>query len=162
LSRTRAFGELSLWAIHSGTTRPSTGCPGSDDKTGTAWGLSPPGTVPVPEAEPVPFPGARDTGLAAWVTGVNGLLPGDGLCLESGGLLTLARDSRLDALSDEAGPQPASPARSIRLRSSTRCGLSRRWHGRNGCMASNLSRVHSNEKISGEFARYTPKLPIDN
>ena len=34
--------------------------------------------------------------------------------------VTLARESRLGALSDEAGPQPDSPARSIRLRSSTR------------------------------------------
>jgi len=64
-SRTRTFGELSFWAIHSGTTRPSTGCPGSEDRTGTAWALSPPGTIPVPDAEPVPLTEARDKELAA-------------------------------------------------------------------------------------------------
>jgi hypothetical protein len=111
-SRTRTFGELSLWAIHSGTTRPSTGCPGSEDRTGTAWGLSPPGTVPVPDAEPVPFTEPRGTGLAARVTGANGSLRGDGPCLDRGGPPTLARDSTLGALSDEAGPQPASPTSS--------------------------------------------------
>ena len=46
--------------------------------------------------------------------------------------LTLARDSRLGALSDEAGPQPASPARNIRLRNSAR-------HGRDGRIYSDLS-----------------------
>ena len=83
-SRTRTFGESSSLAIDSGTTKPSTGCPGSEDGTGTVWELSPPGTVPVPDAEPVPFPEARGTGLAVWVTGVRGLLPGDGPCFERG------------------------------------------------------------------------------
>jgi len=114
---------LSFWAIHSGTTRPSTGCPGSEDRTGTAWALSPPGTIPVPAAEPVPLTEARDRGIAAWV---NESLRGDGPCLERGGPSTLARDSRLGALSDEAGPQPASPARSIRLRSIVRHDRDRR------------------------------------
>jgi len=108
-SRTRTFGELSFCAIHSGTTRPSTGCPGSEDRTGTAWGLSPPGTVPVPAAASVPFTKARDTGLAA---GVNASLRGDRPCLERDGPLTLARDSRLGGLSEAAGPQPASPTSS--------------------------------------------------
>jgi hypothetical protein len=111
-SRTRTFGELSFWAIHSGTTRPSTGWPGSEDRTGTAWGLSPPGTVPVPDTEPVPFIEARDTGLAA---GVNGSLRGDGPCLDRDGPPTLAFGPRLGALSDEAGPQPASPTSSEQL-----------------------------------------------
>jgi hypothetical protein len=75
-------------------------------------------------------------GLAA---GVNGSLRGDGPCLERGGPLTLARDSRLGALSDEAGPQPASPARNIRLRSSARRGHNRRRHGRDGLMSLGLS-----------------------
>jgi hypothetical protein len=100
---------LSLWAIQSGTTRPSTGCPGSEDRAGSAWGLSPPGTVPVPEAEPVPLTEARGKGLAAWV---NASLRGDGPCVDRDGPSTLARDSRLGALSDEAGPQPASPTSS--------------------------------------------------
>ena len=38
---------------------------------------------------------------------------GDGPCLDRGGPPTLARDSRFSALSDAAGPQPASPAKSI-------------------------------------------------
>ena len=67
------------------------------------------------------------------------MLPGNGLCLETDGPPTLARDSRLGALSDEAGPQPASPARSIRLTSSPRRGHSRHRHGRNGRMSSGLS-----------------------
>ena len=79
-----------------------------------------PGTIPFPDAEPVPLTEARRTGLAAWVTGVKGLLPGDGPCLGRGGPLTLECESRLGALSDEAGPQPASPARSIRFRSIAR------------------------------------------
>ena len=111
-SRTRTFGELSFWAISSGTAKPSTGCPGSEERTGAVRGLIPPGTVPFPDAEPVSFPEARGAGVAAWVTGVNGLLPGIGPCLERGGPPTLARDSRLGALSDEAGPQPASPTSS--------------------------------------------------
>ena len=163
-SRTRTFGELSLWAIHSGTTKPATECPGSEDKTGTAWGFSPPGTVPVPDMEPVPFSEARGVGLAAEV---NASLFGDGPCLDMSGPLTLARSSRLDALSDEAGPQPASPTRSSRLRNSPRCGQ-RADEGtvvmdaRDGCMASNLSHVHSDENISGENARYKPTLSIVN
>jgi hypothetical protein len=108
---------LSFWTIHSGTTRPSIGCPGSEERTGTAWRSSPPGTVPFPDAEPVPLTEARDTGLAA---GVNASLRDDGLCLGRDDSSTLARDSRLGALSNEAGPHPASPARSIRLRSSAR------------------------------------------
>jgi hypothetical protein len=127
---------LSFWAIHSGTTRPSTGCPGSEARTGTAWGLSPPGTVPVPAAAPGPFTKARGTGLAAEV---NGSLRGDGPCLDRSGPPTLALGPRFGALSDEAGPQPASPARSVRLRSSVRCEHSRRRHGRDGCIASDLS-----------------------
>jgi hypothetical protein len=108
-SRTRTFGELSFWAIHSGTTGPSTGCPGSEDRTGTAWGLSPPGTGPFPDTAPISFPEARGTELAAWVTGVNGSLRGEGPGLERVDPPTLARDSRLGALSDETGPQPVSP-----------------------------------------------------
>ena len=120
-SRTPTSGESSSLAIHLGTTWPSTRCAGSEDGTGPAWGLSPPGTVPLPDAEPVPFTEARGTGLAAVV---KGSLRGNGLCLDRDSPSGLARGSRLGALSDEAGPQPASPARSSRLRSSTRCGHS--------------------------------------
>jgi hypothetical protein len=119
---------LSFWAIHSGTTKPSTGCPGSEERSGTAWGLSPPATIPVPDDSPGPLTETRGTGLAAWVTGIKGLLPGDGPCLETDGPLTLAFGPRFGALSDEAGPQPASPARSIRLRKSAR-------HDRDGRMS---------------------------
>src|SRR5882762_8867255 len=102
----RTFGELSFWAIHSGTTRPSTGCPGSEDGTDTAWRLSPLGTVPVPASAPVPFTKAKGKGLAA---GVNPSLREDESCLDRDGPPMLARNSLLGALSDEAGPQPASP-----------------------------------------------------
>lgn len=119
-SRTRTFGELSFWAISSGTTKPSTGCPGSEDGTGAAWGRSTPVTVSFPDGIPGLSPDARGTGLAAWVTGANGLLAGAGLGLDRGGPPTLARDSKLGALSEEVCPQPTSPARSVRLRSSAR------------------------------------------
>jgi hypothetical protein len=131
-SRTRTFGELSLWAIHSGTTRPSTGCPSSEDRTGTALGLSPPETVPVPDAEPFPFPEARGAGLASVVAGMNESLRGDEPCLDRDDPSTLALGPRFGALSDEAGPQPASPARNSRLR-----GIAR--HSRDGRMSLDLS-----------------------
>jgi hypothetical protein len=101
--------RVEFWAIHSGTTRPSTGCPGSEDRTGTARGLFPHGAVPVPDAAPVPLTEARDTGLA---DGVNTSLGSDGSCLEKDGPFTFAFGPRFDTLSDEAGPQPAIPARS--------------------------------------------------
>lgn len=119
-SRTRTFGELSFWAIRSGTTKPSTGCPGPEDESGPVRGLSPLGTVPISDAEPVPFPKARGVGLANSVTGVDELLRGDGLCLERDGPSSLARGGRLGALSEEGGPQLASQARSIKLRRSAR------------------------------------------
>jgi hypothetical protein len=81
----------------------------------TVLGLSPPGTLPVPDDEPVPLTETRGTGLAAGVIGVNGLLPGNGPCLEMEGSPMPARDSRFGALSDAAGPQLASPIRNSRL-----------------------------------------------
>ena len=73
-------------------------------------------TVSFPDGIPGLSPEARGTGLAAGVTGVYGLLPGDGPCVDRGCPPTLARDPRLSALSDEVCPQLASPARSSRLR----------------------------------------------
>ena len=46
------------------------------------------------------------------MTGVTAPLRGDGPGLKMDGPPTLARDSLLGALSDEAGPQPASPTSS--------------------------------------------------
>ena len=89
-------------------------------------------TVSFPDGIPGLSPEARGTGLAAGVTGVNGLLPGDGPCLDRGGPPTLARDPRLGALSDEVCPQPVSPVRNIRLRSSAR-------YNRDGRMSSDRS-----------------------
>ena len=117
LSRTRTFGELSFWAIHSGTTRPSTGCPGSYDRTGIAWGLSPPGTVPVPDTEPVPLTEVRGKGLAA---GVNASLRGGGPGLPRNCPSLFAFGPRFGGLSDVAGPQAAGPARNSTLRRTAR------------------------------------------
>jgi hypothetical protein len=71
-------------------------------------------------------------GFAGRVTGVNGLLPGDGPCLEREGPPTLARDPRFGALSDDVCPQPDNPVKSIRLRDSIR-------HDRDGDIFSNRS-----------------------
>ena len=86
-----------------------------EEETDTVLGLSPPGTLPVPDDESVPLTETRGTGLAAGVTGVNGLLPGDGPCVERGSPPMPARDSRFGALSDEGGPHPANPVRNTRL-----------------------------------------------
>ena len=138
-SRTRTFGELSFWTISSGTTKPSTGCSGPEDTTDTGWELSPPGTVPIPDVEPVPLTEAMGTGLSAWMAGVDELLLDDHGFDDAAGPLALARDSRFGALSDEAGPQPASPARTTRLRSNLRRGSSRFGYGCDGGMSSGLS-----------------------
>ena len=134
-------GESRSLAIHAGTSRVSTGSVGFEDGTGAAEGLFPPGTLPFPDIEPVPFSEAGGRGLAVGViaAGVNGSLRGNGLCWDWGGPPALARAPRFGALSDEAGPQPASPARSIRLMSGTRCGPSRLRHDRDGPMSSGLS-----------------------
>jgi hypothetical protein len=78
------------------------------------------------------------------------LSPGDGVCLERGALLPLARDSWPGALSDEAGPQPASPARITRLMSS----LKRRG-SRDGCDAG-ISSDLSDGVVMGDEERSTP------
>lgn len=150
-------GESRSLAIHAGTTSTSTGTAGFEDGTGAAEGLSPPRTIPFPDAEPVPLTEARGTELAARV---NGSLRGDGLCSGRGGPPALARGPRFGALSDEAGPQPASPARSIRLMNGARRGYSRRRRGRDGCMSSNLSGDAGDENVTGQYARSKPTLPI--
>ncbi|OAI45173.1 hypothetical protein AYO43_01840 [Nitrospira sp. SCGC AG-212-E16] len=81
---------------------------------------------------------AKDTGLAAWVAGVDELLLGDALCLDTAGPLTLARDSRFGALSDEAGPQLTSPAKSTTLKSSLMRGGSRCRYVCDGGMSSDV------------------------
>jgi len=60
---------------------------------------------------------ARDEGLDA---GGDASLRGDEPCLDKGGSPMLVFCPRFGALSDEAGPQPVHPARSIRLESSAR------------------------------------------
>ena len=112
-------GESSSLAIHVGTSRGSGESAGLDG-IGTARGLSLPGSVPFPATISVLFPEAIDAGFVVGVTEVNELLPGDGPCLERGDSLTLAWDSRLDTLLDEACPQPASPATNIRPRRSAK------------------------------------------
>jgi len=72
---------------------------------------------------------ARDEGLDA---GGDASLRGDGPCLDRDGPLTLARGPRFGALSDAAGPQLASPPRTIRLRDIAR-------HSRDERMSPDLS-----------------------
>ena len=131
-SRVPTSGESSSLAIHAGTTRALSESADLVDGTGVALGFPPPGTIPFPATLSVLFPETRGTGAAAWVTGVNGLLPDDGPWLEGGSAPTLARDSRLGVLSGEAYPQPASAIRSIRLRNSA-------GHDRDGRMFSDRS-----------------------
>lgn len=146
LSRTSTFGELSFWAINSGTTKPSIGCPGPKDGLGTAWGLFPPGTAPFSDAVSTPLIEARGAGLAAGVTEVNRLLLGDGPCLERGGPPTPVRDSRFGALSDVAGPQLASPVKNSRLTNA--------MYGRDCHMLLELFR-----KPDGEIGSALPSTP---
>ena len=120
-------GDSSSLAIHAGMTEVSPESAGFGDGTGSSGGLFFP--VSPPDVAPAILTGARGTGFAV---GVNGSLRGDGLCSDGGGPATLARGPRFDALSDEAGPQPDSPARSIRLRSSASRGHSRCRDGRDG------------------------------
>jgi hypothetical protein len=86
-----------------------------------------------------------DSGLAALVAGVDELLLGDALCFAAAGPFTLARGSRFGGLSDEAGPQLASPARSTRLRNITR-------YERDRCISSDRSRG----MVMGDEERSTP------
>ncbi len=126
-----ASGEVSSLAIHAGTTKGGSVSVGLVDGVGSAEGLPSPGTVSFPDAATVSFPEVRGPGLEARVAEVNGLLPGDGLCLETDGPPTLPLGPRLGELSDEAGPQPATAVRSIRLRSIPR-------HDRDGPMSLDL------------------------
>jgi len=73
------------------------------------------------------------------------LLLGDAFCFAAAGPFTLARGPRFGALSDEAGPQPASPARSTRLRSIAR-------YERDRCISSDRSRG----TVMGDEERSTP------
>ena len=82
------------------------------------------GIAAIIDAEPIPLPKTSGIGLA-WLTGVYGLSPDDGLCLDLSGPLMPARDSRSGALSDEAGPQPVSPTKSVRVRTRVRYDQSR-------------------------------------
>ena len=163
-SRTRTFGELSFWVISSGTTKPSTGCPGAEERSGAVLGLTPPGAVPFPEATPDSFPEARGIEIAAWPTGVNELLPGDEPCLDRGCPPTLARDPRLGALSDEVCPQPTNPARSIRLRSSARYDSdgrmsSDRSGGAKTIRCTGPAVLHLELDLKGYIADIKPKAP---
>ena len=82
---------------------------------------------------------ARDTELAVLLTGVNGSLPGDELIWETDGPPKLKLGPRFGALSEEAGPQPASPARSTKLRSNVERGDDRCRHGCSKCMFTGYS-----------------------
>ena len=120
-------GDSSSFAIHAGISEVSSEPAGFGDGTGGSGELFFP--VSPPDVAPVILNGARGAGFAI---GVNGSLRGDGLCSDGGGPTMLARGPRFGVLSDEAGPQPDSPAKSIRLRSSASCGHSRRSDGRDG------------------------------
>lgn len=143
LSRTSTLGELSFWAIDSGTTKPPTVCPGSEDRTGPVEGLSPPGTVPIPDAGPGPLTEASDESLD---DGGDASLRGNGPCLDKGGSPILVFCPRFGALSDTGDPQAVSPPRSIKLRSSAR------WrHGRcrDGCSGGIFSGLSDNAGDEG-------------
>lgn len=128
-------GDSRSLAIQAGTTRGSSASAGLEEETGTDWGPCPPGAVPFPEARPTSLPDATGTEVAAWVTGGISLLLGNELCLERAASLPLARDTEFGELSDDAGPQLASPARNIRLRSGVRHDLSRDRECRDGSTA---------------------------
>ena len=110
-------GESRSLVIHVGTTRGFSEPSDSVDGANTVGRFSPIGMVSFPAAVPDKFPKVRDTGFGA---GVNELLLGNGSCLGRNGVPTFARDPMFCVLSDEVCPQPASPVRSIRLRSITR------------------------------------------
>ena len=122
-------------------TRASIGFAGFADGAGAALGLSPPETVPSPGRGPVPFFDARAAGFAVGglAAEAKGSVRGDGFFWDEGGPPRLARGPRVGALSDDADPQPASPARSIRLMSNVRRGQTRSRGGRDGRMPSALS-----------------------
>ena len=100
-----------------------------------------PGTVFFSGTEPVPFSEARGAGLAVSepVAKAKGSVRGDGFFWDEGSSPTLARGPRVGALSDDADPQPASPARSSRLMSRVRRGRTRSRDGCDGRMTSGLS-----------------------
>ena len=89
------------------------------DAAAPASRLSPPVSPPFPGAGPVVFPEARDTGFPFAATGAMESLSGDEPCVEMDDSLTFTRCPRFDMLSEDAGPQPASPARRIRFRTAT-------------------------------------------
>lgn len=99
-----ASGEFRSFAIHAGTTRVSIGSADFADGAGAVLELSPIRAVPLAGTGPVLFSEARGAGLTV------------------AELAAEARGSIRDggAFSDEAGPQPASPARSNRLMGSVR------------------------------------------
>ena len=134
-------GEARSLANHAGTSRTCIGFTGFVEEAGVVLGLSPTGAVPFPGREPVPFSETRGAGLAVVVLAAEakGSVRGDWFFWDEGGSPRLARGPRVGALSDEAGPQPASPARSIRLMSSIRGGQTGCRDGRDKRMPSGLS-----------------------
>ena len=125
LSLVSTSGEARSLAIQAGTTRTSIGFSGFFVDTGS-----------FPGREPFLLSEARGSGLAVVE-----------LAAEA------RRSVREDALSDEAGPQPASPARSIRLMGSARHEQTGSSDGLDRRIPSGLSGDVVNEHITGENTR---------
>ena len=138
VSRARSLvstsGEARSLAIHAGTSRTSIGFAGFADGARA---------VPFPGTEPVPFSEASGTRFAVveLAAEAKGSVRGGGFFWDEDDSPRLARDPRVGALSDEADPQPASPARDIRLMSSIRGGQTGSRDGRDKRMPSGLSLV---------------------
>ena len=144
-------------------TSASMGFAGFVDWAGATIGPSPPETLPSPGTEPVPFSEPRRKGLAVAERAAEAkwFVRGGGFFWDEGGSPRLAGGPRVGALSDEADPQPASPARSIRLMSSARNGKTGSWDGRDRRMPLAFQGMHS-MKMSPVNIQNTPTLTIAN
>jgi len=100
--------------------------------------LSPPGTVPIPDAGPGPLTEARDEELDV---GCDASLRGGEPGLDKGGPPMLVFCRRFGSLSDTGDPQAVSPPRNIKLSSSVR------W--RDGCRGGIFSGFSDNAGDEG-------------
>lgn len=142
-------------AIHAGTTRSSIGFADFADEPEATFELSSIATVLLPGIDPVPFSKASGTGLAIadGAGEAKGSVRGGWFFWDEGSSVKLARGSRVAVLSDEADPQPASPARIKRLIGSARDEQTATKGGRDGRMPSDLSGGVIIENVTGEVTR---------